>query len=353
MPVFLRRRRRACDAFGAYGRGACVRRPDPRHRHRRLRPLAAFALGRGVWSASRRSRRRSRPRAHSSLFSSSASRSASTSTARVLRHAGRPASTINPRGGRDVSMARGVGSAVERPCPGGDVGGVGARTHRTPRHRQSSYKDTIPASGHRGREREEPPGHVTVVDFVDFECPFCRMNNEDFAPLVAANRARIRLVRKNVPRSGCTRTRPTPRARPAAAHGSWKEDAMSEALLSAPVEELTPDGCERHRGQPRHPARRVTARASSIPAPTRASAPTPTSFTRHQGAWPADDLDRCDEARRGPSAPFFAEDDARCSVDARRLLKRPPPALAPRRGARQGSCSPGSLVALRSIRPVL
>ncbi len=105
------------------------------------------------------------------------------------------------------------------------------------------HKDTIPAAIE-AELAKNPPGHVTVVDFVDYECPFCRMNIDDFAPLVAANRARIRLVRKNVP------LRMHPHAMDAARAACCgarlgKEDAMSEALFSAPVEELTPDGCEK------------------------------------------------------------------------------------------------------------
>jgi protein-disulfide isomerase/uncharacterized membrane protein len=105
------------------------------------------------------------------------------------------------------------------------------------------HKDVIPAAIE-AELAKNPPGKVTVVDFVDYECPFCRMNNDDFAPLVAANRAKIRLVRKNVP------LRMHPHAMDAARAACCgarlgKEDAMSDALFAAPVEELTPDGCEK------------------------------------------------------------------------------------------------------------
>jgi uncharacterized membrane protein/predicted DsbA family dithiol-disulfide isomerase len=105
------------------------------------------------------------------------------------------------------------------------------------------HRDILPA-GIEAELATTPPGKVTVVDFVDYECPFCRLNNDDFAPLLAANREKIRLVRKNVP------LRMHPHAMDAARAACCgarlgKEDAMSDALFAAPVEDLTPDGCEK------------------------------------------------------------------------------------------------------------
>ena len=47
--------------------------------------------------------------------------------------------------------------------------------------------------------RKSPRGKVTVVDFVDFECPFCRMTHADFAPRLEKSREKVRVVRKHVP----------------------------------------------------------------------------------------------------------------------------------------------------------
>jgi thiol-disulfide isomerase/thioredoxin len=44
-----------------------------------------------------------------------------------------------------------------------------------------------------------PTGRVTIVDFVDFQCPYCRMMHATISPLIARDRDRIRVVRKNVP----------------------------------------------------------------------------------------------------------------------------------------------------------
>jgi predicted DsbA family dithiol-disulfide isomerase/uncharacterized membrane protein len=50
------------------------------------------------------------------------------------------------------------------------------------------------------KEMEQTPrGQVTVVDFVDFECPYCRMTHATLAPLLAREAGHVRLVRVNMP----------------------------------------------------------------------------------------------------------------------------------------------------------
>src|SRR6185295_5203511 len=85
-------------------------------------------------------------------------------------------------------------------------------------------------------------GKVTVVDFVDFECPFCRLTHAELAPAIEARRAKIRVARKHVP------LRMHRHALDAAKAGCCGEtlgkgDAMADALFSAPTEALTPEGC--------------------------------------------------------------------------------------------------------------
>lgn len=89
-----------------------------------------------------------------------------------------------------------------------------------------------------------PAGQVTLVDFVDFECPFCRMTNAALEPLLEEHRGRLRVVRRQVP------LRMHPHALDAARAACCgdrlgKGDAMASALFSAPVDELTREGCER------------------------------------------------------------------------------------------------------------
>lgn len=89
-----------------------------------------------------------------------------------------------------------------------------------------------------------PKGKVTIVDFVDFECPFCRMTNAELEPVLESRKDRVRLVRKHVP------LRMHPHALDAAKAGCCGEkmgkgDQMANALFTAPEEELTPEGCEK------------------------------------------------------------------------------------------------------------
>jgi predicted DsbA family dithiol-disulfide isomerase/uncharacterized membrane protein len=90
-----------------------------------------------------------------------------------------------------------------------------------------------------------PAAQVTVIDFVDFECPFCRLTNADLAPLLAERQGKLRVVRKQVPL-----TRIHPHALDAAraaccGEAMGKGSEMADALFSAPEEELTTDGCEK------------------------------------------------------------------------------------------------------------
>lgn len=90
--------------------------------------------------------------------------------------------------------------------------------------------------------QEQREGVATIVEFVDFECPFCRRQQEAVASVVATYGARVRVVRKNVPLSFHTHARGAAEAA-CCAEEQGKGDAMSEALFRA--EDLTPEGCER------------------------------------------------------------------------------------------------------------
>ncbi len=90
-----------------------------------------------------------------------------------------------------------------------------------------------------------PPGVVTVIDFVDFECPFCRMTHEGFAPVLERHKGRVRVIRKQVPL-----TRIHPRSMDAALAACCGEKLgkgaeMAEALFSTPPDDLTREGCEK------------------------------------------------------------------------------------------------------------
>jgi uncharacterized membrane protein/predicted DsbA family dithiol-disulfide isomerase len=91
--------------------------------------------------------------------------------------------------------------------------------------------------------REQRPGVATIVDFVDFECPFCRRFAPTLDAAIASAKVPVRLVRKMTP------LKIHPHAMIAAlawccAEAQGKGDAMARALFAAPVDKLTPEGCE-------------------------------------------------------------------------------------------------------------
>jgi protein-disulfide isomerase len=91
--------------------------------------------------------------------------------------------------------------------------------------------------------REQVPGQVTIVEFVDFECPFCRALAPKLAEAIERAPVPVRVVRKMVP------LHQHPHARDAAlawccADAQGKADAMASALFAASADELTPEGCE-------------------------------------------------------------------------------------------------------------
>jgi protein-disulfide isomerase len=90
--------------------------------------------------------------------------------------------------------------------------------------------------------RKTPQGMVTVVDFVDFECPFCRMTHEELSPVVTANAAKVRLVRKQVPLSMHEHARDAART---ACCGELlgQGDKVANALFTS--KDLTKEGCEK------------------------------------------------------------------------------------------------------------
>ncbi len=90
-----------------------------------------------------------------------------------------------------------------------------------------------------------PKGQVTIVDFVDYECPFCRQMQARLAPALAAENGRFRVVRKMMP---LTRIHPHALAAAKAsccADALGKGDAMADALFAANIDDLTPEGCAR------------------------------------------------------------------------------------------------------------
>ena len=84
---------------------------------------------------------------------------------------------------------------------------------------------------------------VTIVEMVDFECPFCREMQKRLDAAIARTNVPVTVVRKMVP------LRSHRGAMPAAvayccAEAQGKGDAMASALFAADPAELTTEGCE-------------------------------------------------------------------------------------------------------------
>ncbi|MBV8760825.1 MAG: thioredoxin domain-containing protein [Deltaproteobacteria bacterium] len=104
--------------------------------------------------------------------------------------------------------------------------------------------EPMPADTPAAVVKAQQPGVVTVVEFVDFECPFCRALAPKLAEALRQAHVPVRVVRKMVPLPM------HPHALPAAlawccAAAQGKGDAMADALFAAPADELTTEGCEK------------------------------------------------------------------------------------------------------------
>ncbi|HTU58401.1 MAG TPA: thioredoxin domain-containing protein [Polyangiales bacterium] len=89
-----------------------------------------------------------------------------------------------------------------------------------------------------------PAGHATVVDFVDFECPFCRDTHAALAPLLRERRDRVHVARKQVPLPMHRHALDAARAA-CCGESLGKAEEMADALFAAAPSALTPEGCER------------------------------------------------------------------------------------------------------------
>ncbi len=89
---------------------------------------------------------------------------------------------------------------------------------------------------------EQMPGVATIVEFIDFECPYCRRLHRALAPILAGYGARVRVVRKMVPLPAHVHAEEAARAW-CCADDVGKGDEMADALMSS--EDLTTAGCEK------------------------------------------------------------------------------------------------------------
>jgi uncharacterized membrane protein/protein-disulfide isomerase len=143
------------------------------------------------------------------------------------------ATALRFRAGRGLAVAAAVSAAV---------GALALWTHTEP--------PVLPASA----DRMDPalPGFVakaqlagtpTVVEVVDFECPFCRRMQDRLTQAIAQSGGPVHVVRRMMPLAM------HPHATPAAlayccADAQGKGEAMAKALFAAAPDDLTTEGCE-------------------------------------------------------------------------------------------------------------
>ena len=89
--------------------------------------------------------------------------------------------------------------------------------------------------------RAQQPGVATIVEFVDFECPYCRRQMAALAPLLASYGGRVRVIRKNVPLSMHPHAHDAARAA-CCAEEQGRGETMASGLFTA--DDLSVEGCE-------------------------------------------------------------------------------------------------------------
>jgi protein-disulfide isomerase len=88
-----------------------------------------------------------------------------------------------------------------------------------------------------------PRGKVTVVDFVDFQCPHCRRAHGEIGPILESHKDQVRVVRHHVPLTKIHHQAMHAARAACCAEQLGKGDAMAEALFSS--DDLSPDACEK------------------------------------------------------------------------------------------------------------
>jgi uncharacterized membrane protein/predicted DsbA family dithiol-disulfide isomerase len=93
--------------------------------------------------------------------------------------------------------------------------------------------------------REAKPGWITVVEFVDFECPYCRRLHKELKDALAGFSGAVRVVRKHNPLVTLHKNAMDAARAACCGDEQGKGDEMAEALYSAPPDDIDADGCEK------------------------------------------------------------------------------------------------------------
>jgi protein-disulfide isomerase len=90
--------------------------------------------------------------------------------------------------------------------------------------------------------REQRAGRVTVVEFADFECPFCRRQHDVLTRVLPGYDGRVRFVRKQLPLTSIHPHAETAALAALCAEDQERGEAMADKLFRADVERLTSEG---------------------------------------------------------------------------------------------------------------
>ena len=91
--------------------------------------------------------------------------------------------------------------------------------------------------------KEQKAGVVTIVEFVDFECPFCRALDKKLRVALERTKKPVRFVRKMVPLPSHAHSVPAAMAY-CSAEAQGVGDEMARRLFETPPDDLTPATCE-------------------------------------------------------------------------------------------------------------
>ena len=98
----------------------------------------------------------------------------------------------------------------------------------------------LPASI-RAELAQTPRGQVTVVEFTDFECPFCRRMHAAAAAALKEHAGSVRIVRKHLPLSFHPHAEPAARVFICAEEQGARTEELAELFYTAPPAELALD----------------------------------------------------------------------------------------------------------------
>lgn len=120
--------------------------------------------------------------------------------------------------------------------------------HRPP-HRHGPAPEPATGAALALVKAQARPGVATVIDFVDFQCPYCRSLHKQLMPVLARRAGRVRVVRKHLPLNMHKRAAPAARAVLCAeAISPAAGDAVAERLITGDLDDAAIDKAARAAG---------------------------------------------------------------------------------------------------------